>query len=70
MAMSDENKRILGIALGDKTAAEEIAGVVDVADVADLNQTISGTYTQAEVQAISDKVDELLAALRAAGLMS
>lgn len=34
--------------------------------VADLNQTISATPTQAEVQAISDKVDELLAALRAA----
>lgn len=34
--------------------------------VTDLNQTISGTYVQAEVQAISDKVDELLAALRAA----
>lgn len=39
------------------------------AAVADLNQTISGTYTQAEVQALSDKVDELLAALRAAGLI-
>lgn len=35
--------------------------------IADLNQTISGTYTQAEVQAISDKVDEILAALRASG---
>lgn len=32
--------------------------------VADLNQTISGTPTQAEVQALSDKVDELLASLR------
>lgn len=39
------------------------------AAVADLSQDISATYVEAEVQAISDKVDELLAALRAAGLM-
>lgn len=40
------------------------------AAVADLNQTISGTYSQAEVQALSDKVDELLAALRASGIIA
>ena len=40
---------------------------VDAVD--DLGQSISGTYTQAEVQAISDKVDELLAALRTSGLL-
>ena len=33
--------------------------------VADLAQNISPTYVEAEVQAISDKVDELLVALRA-----
>ncbi|MCU7840850.1 MAG: hypothetical protein KZQ94_15910 [Candidatus Thiodiazotropha sp. (ex Troendleina suluensis)] len=33
----------------------------------DLNQTISATPTQAEVQAISNKVDELLGNLRDAG---
>ena len=33
----------------------------------DLNQTISDPPTQAEVQAISDKVDELLSNLRDAG---
>lgn len=38
--------------------------------IADLNQTISGSYTQAEVQAISDKVDALLAALRALELLA
>ena len=32
--------------------------------VADLNQTISNPPTQAEVQAISDKIDELLGKLR------
>jgi len=37
--------------------------------IADLNQTISGSYTQSEVQAISDKVDAILAALRAIGLI-
>jgi hypothetical protein len=37
--------------------------------IADLNQTISNPPTQAEVQALSDKVDALLAALRAKGLM-
>lgn len=39
-----------------------------VAAVADLNQTISGPSV-AEVQAISDKVDELLAALRTANIL-
>jgi hypothetical protein len=33
--------------------------------ISDLNQTISDPPTQAEVQAISDKVDEILAMLRA-----
>lgn len=35
--------------------------------IADLNQTISSPPTQAEVQAISDKIDEILAALRTSG---
>ncbi len=39
------------------------------AAVADLNQTIAGPSV-AEVQAISDKVDELLANLRSAGLLA
>lgn len=39
------------------------------AAVADLSQTIAGPSI-AEVQAISDKVDELLAALRAANLLA
>ena len=43
---------------------------VQAAAVADLNQTISASPTQAEVQAISDKVDELLASLRTAGLLA
>jgi len=39
------------------------------AAVADLNQTIAGP-TIAEVQAISDKVDELLAVMRAANTIA
>jgi predicted RecA/RadA family phage recombinase len=42
---------------------------VQVANIADLDQTISGAYVQAEVQAISDKVDALLVALKTAGVM-
>lgn len=37
--------------------------------VSNLDQDISATYTEAEVQAISDKIDELLAALRNSQLM-
>ncbi len=43
-----------------------IALTKQIAAVADLNQTISNPPTQAEVQAISDKIDELLAAMRTA----
>jgi len=47
------------------------AGVVFRTDpVADLNLTASNPPTQSEVQAIGDKVDELLARLRAAGLLT
>lgn len=55
-----------------KTALTEAAlGDVDVqAAVADLDQDISTTPTEAEVQAISDKVDAILAALRAAGIIA
>lgn len=40
------------------------------AAVADLNQDVSAAYVEAEVQAISDKVDALLAALRAANIIA
>ena len=51
-------------------AGTALEGADPVAAVTDLNQTISGSYTQSEVQAISDKVDELLAALRTAGFLA
>jgi len=41
----------------------QVVGAQEAA-IADLNQTITDPPSQAEVQAISDKVDELLAALR------
>ena len=37
---------------------------------ADLDQTISAEYSQSEVQAISDKVDALLAKIRLAGMLA
>lgn len=40
------------------------------AAVADLNQTITNPPTQAEVQAITDKIDELLDALRTTGVIA
>lgn len=47
-----------------------LAGAIPMAAIADLDQTISDPPTQAEVQALSDKVDALLAALRTAGLLA
>lgn len=52
------------------TASSTVAGIVMAAvAIADLAQTISATPTQAEVQAISDKMDELLGGMRTAGLL-
>jgi hypothetical protein len=47
-----------------------IAKVETQAAIADLDQTIGGSYVQAEVQAISDKMDALLAALRSAEIIA
>ena len=61
---------------GDPDVAEAAATtanygfVKQAAAVADLDQDISASYTEAEVQAISDKVDALLAALRTAGVLA
>lgn len=80
MALSQEARKALEIACPQKREGvidgAEIADKIDELDgrvaaaVADLGQTISGTYDQAEVQAISDKVDELLAAMRTAGQLA
>lgn len=47
-----------------------IAGAAQGTAVTDLGQDISASYVEAEVQAISDKVDELLAVLRTAGVIA
>ena len=48
----------------------KVGPLSQAATVAPLAQTISGTYDDAEVQAISTKVDAIIAALKAAGLMA
>lgn len=59
------------VMMGNASATTTKRGsVLMAAAVADLDQTISGTYSQSEVQAISDKVDALLAALRTSGAVS
>lgn len=76
MALSAKARKRLEVALARRAEALEIADAIDAgsnaqaAAVADLGQTISDPPTQAEVQAISDKVDELLAAMRAAGQLA
>jgi len=59
-----ENFTLIADASGNQVVGAQQAAI------ADLNQTISGTYTQAEVQAISDKVDAALAMLRVHGLIA
>lgn len=62
-------------AIGDligsgNTASVASAGVVlQATAVSDLGQNISDPPTETEVQAISDKIDELLASLRTAGVV-
>ena len=48
----------------------KVGSLSQAATVAPLAQDVSATYVEAEVQAISDKVDAIIAALKAAGLMA
>lgn len=52
------------------TSGNVVGGVSQQAAIADLAQDISATYVEAEVQAISTKVDAILAALRSAGMVA
>lgn len=52
---------------GKEWVTELIALTRQVAAIADLNLTVSNPPTQAEGQAIADKIDEILAAMRTAG---
>lgn len=56
--------RIVQLGVGGVTPAAQQAAV------ADLNQNISAAYVEAEVQAISDKTDEILAVLRTFGFIA
>lgn len=53
-----------------KSAGSAVALIAAQSAIADLNQDISASYVEAEVQAISDKVDAILAALRSAGVIA
>ena len=63
------NNRAKNSVFIDKTREILTANPMQAA-IADLDQTISATPTQAEIQAISDKVDSILAALRSAKIIS
>lgn len=71
MALSAEQRRILEIALGDKDLAGQIADQIDLggnpeaAAVADIADTSTATAEE-----VGDKVNELLASLRAAGILA
>lgn len=74
--LNTEEKAALKAAIAKPSAADKViakaeeAAIEIQAAIANLNQDISATYVEAEVQAISGKVDEILAALRAAGIVA
>jgi len=53
----------------EKSEIPYVDTIVPTDDIADLDQDISAAYVEAEVQAISDKVDAVLGALRTAGIL-
>lgn len=88
MALSDKTRRVLEVAMANRTAAEELADAVDsgsnsaAANVAELGVTadlvgVDGTGsnaaplagTESRLDDIEAKIDELIGALVAAGLM-
>lgn len=76
MALSKRAKEAIRRAVTDDRAARELTAALEAemavgvaAAVDDLDASISDPPEQAEVQEIADKVDELMAAMRDAGLM-
>ncbi len=85
MALSSKAKKRFEVAMARRAEAQEIIDAIEAGGnaqaeaVADAG-TIAGTYANgaeptgaevdATVQEVADKVDEILAALRAAGLMA
>ena len=58
------------LSTADLDELDDLAAALPMAAVADLDQNISVGYVESEVQAISDKVDAILAALRTAKLLT
>jgi acetolactate synthase small subunit len=54
----------------ERRSFKALLNAQQISAIADLNQDISASYTEAEVQAISDKVDAILAALRTHGILA
>lgn len=69
--VSESLKNRLLSALRNAEARDEMVAVLDAqaANVAELNLTASVAYDAAELQEVADKVDAVIAALVAAGLM-
>ena len=71
--LTQQEKAAFKGSISDPGAAQAVIDMVttlnQAAVVAALAQTVSASYVQAEVQAISTKVDAVIAALKAAGLM-
>lgn len=69
--LSQEQRRLLEIALGDKAQADSIADAIDSGDnavaaaVADI-----GDPSTATAEDVANKVNELLASMRTAGLLA
>lgn len=59
----------LAVSKADLASIAEPGIVKQAAALADLNQNISASYVEAEVQAISDKLDALLGRMRSAGVL-
>lgn len=75
MALSKRTKEILVVAMADKKAANELAAVAaaqaaTVAAIGTQTPAVDQTTTNANIAAVAAKVDAILAALKAAGLMA
>lgn len=60
----------LVVASGGKIVVEAGGQLAQQEAIADLNMTVESPPTQQQVQAIADKVDAILGALRAAGIVA
>lgn len=69
--LSQEQRRLLEIALGDKDQAKAIADAVDSGENAEAAAVADiASPSTATAETIANKVNELLASMRAAGLLA